>query len=132
MDIEDQFELGHLFLAQRTCRSCGQTKDLLDGFYLTRKSRGSLPSAYSYECKVCTIDRDISSHKYAKILSQEFDARFIFSNTKFSDLHFFLIVWIILNAFFCIKLNDFIFKLIELYCSFIFSKLLLYCLHLFS
>ena len=39
MDIEDQFELGHLFLAQRTCRSCGQTKDLLDGFYLTRKSR---------------------------------------------------------------------------------------------
>ena len=57
MDIEDQFELGHLFLAQRTCRSCGQTKDLLDGFYLTRKSRGSLPSAYSYECKKCTKKR---------------------------------------------------------------------------
>ena len=44
----------------------------------------------SAECKVCAIDRDISSHKYAKILSQEFNDRFTFSNTKFSDLHFFL------------------------------------------
>jgi len=44
----------------------------------------------SAECKVCAIDRDSGSNKYAKILSQEFDARFIFSNTKFSDLHFFL------------------------------------------
>ena len=66
MDIEDQFELGHLFLAQRTCRSCGQTKDLLDGFYLTRKSRGSLPSAYSYECKDCTIKRIVAKRKSKK------------------------------------------------------------------
>ena len=66
MDIEDQFELGHLFLAQRTRRSCGQTKDLLDGFYLTRKSRGSLPSAYSYECKVCTIDRITKRRRVAR------------------------------------------------------------------
>ncbi len=50
-------------------------------------SRKILESA---ECKVCAIDRDTSSLKYAKILSQKFDARFIFSNTKFSDLHFFL------------------------------------------
>ncbi len=50
-------------------------------------SRKILESA---ECKVCAIDRDISSHKYAKILSQEFNDRFTFSNTKFSDLHFFL------------------------------------------
>ena len=50
-------------------------------------SRKILESA---ECKVCAIDRDISSHKYAKILSQKFNARFTFSNTKFSDLHFFL------------------------------------------
>ena len=50
-------------------------------------SRKILESA---ECKVCAIDRDISSQKYAKILSQKFNARFTFNNTKFSDLHFFL------------------------------------------
>jgi len=57
MDIDDQFELEHLFLTERKCRVCGQTKDLIDGFYLTRKDRGTIPSAYSYECKVCTIQR---------------------------------------------------------------------------
>ena len=57
MDIDDQFELEHLFLTERKCRVCGQTKDLIDGFYLTRKDRGTIPSAYSYECKVCTISR---------------------------------------------------------------------------
>lgn len=57
MDIEDQFELEHLFLTERKCRVCGNTKDLIDGFYLTRKDRGTIPSAYSYECKVCTISR---------------------------------------------------------------------------
>jgi len=57
MDIEDQFELEHLFLTERKCRVCGETKDLIDGFYLTRKDRGTIPSAYSYECKVCTIKR---------------------------------------------------------------------------
>ena len=50
-------------------------------------SRKILESA---ECKVCAIDRDISSQEYAKILSQKFNARFSFNNTKFSDLHFFL------------------------------------------
>ncbi|GIR26022.1 MAG: hypothetical protein CM15mP40_06300 [Alphaproteobacteria bacterium] len=43
----------------------------------------------SAECKVCAIDRDLNSNKYAKILSQKFNHRFTFSNTKFSDLHFF-------------------------------------------
>ena len=57
MDIDDQFELEHLFLTERKCRTCGEIKDLLDGFYLTRKDRGTIPSAYSYECKVCTISR---------------------------------------------------------------------------
>ena len=57
MDIDDQFELEHLFLTERKCIVCGQTKDLIDGFYLTRKDRGTIPSAYSYECKVCTIKR---------------------------------------------------------------------------
>jgi DNA-directed RNA polymerase subunit M/transcription elongation factor TFIIS len=63
MDIEDQFQLEHLFLTERKCRICGQTKDLIDGFYLTRKSRGDIPSSYSYECKVCTIKRIRKSRK---------------------------------------------------------------------
>lgn len=57
MDFDDQFELEHLFLTERKCRICGQTKDLIDGFYLTRKGRGDIASAYSYECKICTIKR---------------------------------------------------------------------------
>lgn len=63
MDFDDQFELEHLFLTERKCRVCGKTKDLLDGFYLTRKGRGDIPSAYSYECKTCTIQRIIKSRK---------------------------------------------------------------------
>lgn len=63
MDIEDQFELEHLFLTERVCRICGQTKDLIDGFYLTRKSRGDIPSSYSYECKICTIKRIVKTRK---------------------------------------------------------------------
>ena len=55
MDIEDQFSFGHLLLQERKCRTCKEIKDLVDGFYKTRK--GSGPSAYSYECKVCTIKR---------------------------------------------------------------------------
>ncbi len=57
MDFDDQFELEHLFLTERKCRICGEVKDLIDGFYLTRKGRGDIASAYSYECKHCTIDR---------------------------------------------------------------------------
>ena len=29
----------------------------MDDFYLTRKGRKTLPSAYSYECKECTVKR---------------------------------------------------------------------------
>jgi hypothetical protein len=57
MNLEDEFELEHLLLTQRKCRVCNTTKDLLDNFYLTRRDRGHLPSAYSYECKMCTIKR---------------------------------------------------------------------------
>jgi len=57
MDIEDSFELEHLLFIERQCRNCGQTKNLLSDFYLTRKDRGSFPSSYSYECKDCTIKR---------------------------------------------------------------------------
>jgi hypothetical protein len=70
MDIDDQFELEHLFLTERKCRVCGQTKDLIDGFYLTRKDRGTIPSAYSYECKVCTIQRITVSRMTNKIFDR--------------------------------------------------------------
>ena len=48
MDLDDQFDLGHILLNERKCRVCGEVKDLIDGFYLTRKTRGDIPSAYSY------------------------------------------------------------------------------------
>jgi len=71
MDIEDQFELEHLFLTERKCRVCGNIKDLIDGFYLTRKGRGDIPSAYSYECKVCTIKRITTKRQYSKEYQQK-------------------------------------------------------------
>ena len=49
MDFDDQVELEHLLFFDRKCRVCGKVKSLLDDFYLTRKDRGTLPSAYSYE-----------------------------------------------------------------------------------
>ena len=55
MEIDNQIKLGHLLLSDRECRVCGETKNLIDGFYLTRKDRGTLASAYSYECKVCLL-----------------------------------------------------------------------------
>ena len=54
MDLDDQFDLEHILLKERKCRVCGEIKDLIDGYYLTRKGRGDIPSAYSYECKICT------------------------------------------------------------------------------
>ena len=54
MDFDDQVELEHLLFFERKCRVCGEVKSLLDDFYLTRRDRGTLPSAYSYECKKCT------------------------------------------------------------------------------
>ena len=50
-------ELEHLLFVERKCRLCGQTKVLVDDFYLTRKDRGANPSAYAYECKSCTVWR---------------------------------------------------------------------------
>lgn len=67
MDIDDQFELEHLFLTERKCRVCGEIKDLIDGFYLTRKGRGDIASAYSYECKECTKKRVIQDRKRKNI-----------------------------------------------------------------
>jgi hypothetical protein len=55
MNIDDQLSLGPLFLTDRKCRTCGVTKNLIDGFY--KKGKGINPSSYSYECKSCSIKR---------------------------------------------------------------------------
>ena len=57
MTLETDLELERLLFVERKCRFCGQTKSLLEDFYLTRKDRGANPSAYAYECKSCTIWR---------------------------------------------------------------------------
>lgn len=54
MDLDEQLKLGHLLLYERECRICGETKNLIDGYYRTRKDRGPVASSYSYECKECT------------------------------------------------------------------------------
>ena len=58
MDIDKEINLEHLLFLDRKCRVCGKVKNLLEDYYLTRKGRGALPSAYSYACKQCTIDRN--------------------------------------------------------------------------
>ena len=61
MEIDSQIRLGHLLLSDRECRVCGETKNLIDGFYLIRKGRGTLASSYSHECKVCTVRRIVKN-----------------------------------------------------------------------
>ena len=56
MDLDEQLELAHLLLQERNCRVCGQEKNLIDGYYRTRKNV-RLASSYSYECKECTVKR---------------------------------------------------------------------------
>ena len=68
MDVDDQFELEHLYLTERKCRSCGQVKDLIDGFYRMRKNKYN-SSSYSYECKNCTIKRVVKSRKRDKVFN---------------------------------------------------------------
>jgi hypothetical protein len=63
MDLEDQFSLEHLIFKERKCRSCEKVKDLLSDFYLTRKHKRPLASAYSYECKSCTVKRIMGTRK---------------------------------------------------------------------
>jgi len=63
MEIDKQINLGHLLLVDRKCRVCGETKNLIDSFYRTRKDRGAVASSYSYECKECTVKRIIKSRE---------------------------------------------------------------------
>jgi len=70
MDLEDQFSLEHLLFKERKCRTCGQVKDLLSDYYLTRKNRSTIASAYSYECKDCTIKRIVTSRMSSNIFGR--------------------------------------------------------------
>ena len=64
MEFDDQsLKLGHLLLNDRKCRICGVEKNLIEGFYRSRKGRGATASSYSYECKVCTIKRIVENRK---------------------------------------------------------------------
>ena len=63
MELDKQIKLGHLLLTDRKCRTCGETKNLIEGFYRTRKDRGAVASSYSYECKECTINRIMRNKK---------------------------------------------------------------------
>jgi len=63
MELDKQIKLGHLLLVDRKCRVCGETKNLIDGFYRTRKDRGAVASSYSYECRDCTIQRIKNKNK---------------------------------------------------------------------
>ena len=67
MDFDGQIKLGHLLLQDRKCRVCGETKNLIEGFYRTRKDRGPVASSYSYECKECTIKRVVNTPKKQNI-----------------------------------------------------------------
>jgi len=72
MDLDDQFKFDHLFLTERKCRTCHYTKNLLDDFYLIRRTRGDLPSSYSYECKECTIKRVMKSRKTDRLTGNDY------------------------------------------------------------
>jgi len=63
IDFDGQIKLGHLLLQDRKCRTCGEIKNLVEGFYRTRKDKGSVASSYAYECKECTKKRVLKHRK---------------------------------------------------------------------
>ncbi len=80
MELDDQIELGHLLLEERVCRVCGHKKNLIDGYYRTRKNVNLL-SSYSYECKECTVKR-ISKSRKKGILFSEYNDLVIHQNNQ--------------------------------------------------
>ena len=62
MDLDEQVTTAHLLLETRECRVCGQEKNILEDYYLSRKDP-TKPSSYSYECKECTIQRTVEYNK---------------------------------------------------------------------
>ncbi len=63
MDVGDQVSLEQLLFKERICRVCCETKDRIEDFYITRKKKKGLPSAYAYECKECTVKSVMESRK---------------------------------------------------------------------
>ena len=63
MELDKQIKLGHLLLSNRICRICGEEKNLIESFYRTRKDRVPVASSYSYECKICTIQRIVKNRQ---------------------------------------------------------------------
>ena len=72
MDLDEQFGLEHLLFRERTCRVCGRDKDLMNDFYLIRKNKRGNPSGYSYECKVCTIERIVRNRKKKRTVEENY------------------------------------------------------------
>ena len=70
MTFDDEIEVEHLLFFDRKCRVCGKVKNLIEDYYLTRKDRKTLPSAYSYECKECTKKRVIVSRMTTNIFDR--------------------------------------------------------------
>ena len=70
MELDGQIGLGHLLLTDRKCKVCGETKNLVESFYRTRKDRGAVASSYSYECKDCTKKRIVLSKMVNKVLDK--------------------------------------------------------------
>jgi hypothetical protein len=70
MEFDEEFELDHLLFNERRCRTCNTKKDLLTDFYLIRKNKKGFPSAYSYECKECTIKRVVASRMVSRVLDK--------------------------------------------------------------
>ena len=64
------FGLEQVLFKERVCRVCNTKKNLIEDFYLTLKSRKVYPSAYSYECKICTVKRIIKNTKKTKIKTE--------------------------------------------------------------
>lgn len=70
MEFEDEFDSDNLLFNERVCRSCNKKKDLITNFYLIRKNKKGFPSAYSYECKDCTIKRVVASRMVSRVLDK--------------------------------------------------------------
>lgn len=94
MDLEDKFSLDHLIFQERVCRVCGETKSLMDDFYLTRKDRGTVAAAYSYECKQCCIYRVSNARKSESVRWEYPDWQFTscfpsqnIRNNKYFQIH---------------------------------------------
>jgi hypothetical protein len=72
MDLGDQFSLEHLLFRERKCRTCGEVKDLIEDYYVTRKSKRHLRSSYSYECRDCAVKRILSLRKESPKIQWEY------------------------------------------------------------